>query len=188
MMRRIFNVVIAMILLVLSVIPMCIIAIIIKLSTPGPILFIQERVGYKGRVFRLYKFRSMYHNVEDLNPSWTMHNDPRITPVGKMLRRTRLDELPQFINVLLGHMNVVGPRPEQPKIAEQLRTSIIDYDIRHSTLPGITGLAQIRLPSDTTVSDARQKLAVDKEYIQSQSVITDLRIMFRTPTIMFRIR
>ncbi len=83
---------------------------------------------------------------------------------------------------------MVGPRPEQVKIAEELRTKLVDYDVRHSTLPGITGLAQVKLPSDRTVSDARQKLAVDKEYIQSQSVITDLRIMFRTPTIMFRIR
>lgn len=186
-MRRLFNVIIAMVLLVLSVIPMCIIAVIIKLTSPGPVLFIQERVGYKGRIFRLYKFRSMYHD-EQVTPTWTMHNDPRITPFGRFLRKTRLDEMPQFINVILGHMNVVGPRPEQVKIAEELRTKLVDYDVRHSTLPGITGLAQVKLPSDRTVSDARQKLAVDKEYIQSQSVITDLRIMFRTPTIMFRIR
>jgi lipopolysaccharide/colanic/teichoic acid biosynthesis glycosyltransferase len=128
----------------------------------------------------------MYH-TETPHASWTTNDDPRITPFGKFLRKTRLDEMPQFINVFLGHMNIVGPRPEQPIIAKQLNANVENYNIRHSTLPGITGLAQIQLPSDRTVSDVRQKLAVDLEYIKSQSVWNDLKIMLKTPGIMFRI-
>lgn len=196
--RRILNVMVACILLLLFLVPMMVIATLIKITSRGPVLHIQERVGYKGRIFRIYKFRSMYHGLYAdgyhidprlnlIGEHWTVPNDPRVTPVGRWLRKMRLDELPQFVNVLLGHMNVVGPRPEQPRIVNRLRVTIDGYDIRHDTLPGITGLAQISLPSDKTISDVRQKLAVDQEYIKTQSVITDLKIMFKTPGIMFRI-
>jgi lipopolysaccharide/colanic/teichoic acid biosynthesis glycosyltransferase len=196
--RRIFNVIVACILFILFLIPMLIIAILIKATSRGPILYIQERVGYKGRIFRIYKFRSMYDGlyadgyhidprIKITGEHWTTLNDPRITPIGLWLRKTRLDELPQFINVLLGHMNVVGPRPEQPRTAEYLSTTLEGYDQRHDTLPGITGLAQIKLPADKRISDVRAKLAVDQEYIKSQSVLTDLKIMCKTPSIMFRI-
>jgi lipopolysaccharide/colanic/teichoic acid biosynthesis glycosyltransferase len=196
--RRLFNVLIACILLLLFAIPMVIIAILIKATSRGPVLYIQERVGYKGRIFRIYKFRSMYDGLYADSPHvdvrlrktgeyWAIPSDPRITPIGGFLRKTRLDELPQFINVLLGHMNVVGPRPEQPRTAEYLSTTLEGYDQRHETLPGITGLAQITLPADKRISDVRAKLVIDQEYIKSQSVLTDLKIMFKTPGIMFRI-
>ena len=197
-MRRAFNIIVACVLMLLFLIPMVIIAICVKVTSPGPILYIQERVGYKGRIFRIYKFRTMYDGFYADNPHvdarlrktgefWAIPSDPRITRVGGFLRKTRLDELPQFINVLLGHMNVVGPRPEQPRTVEYLRTTIEGYDQRLDTLPGITGLAQIKLPADKRISDVRAKLAVDQEYIKSQSVLTDLKIMCKTPSIMFRI-
>lgn len=187
MSRRLFNLIITFILFGLFIIPMVIISILIRLTSDGPVLYIQERVGYNGRIFRIYKFRTMYHGIP-VDETWTTPNDPRITNIGKFLRKTRLDELPQFVNVLMGHMNIVGPRPEQPKIVENLRMKLDGYDERHTTLPGITGLAQIRLPFDKTISDVRRKLAVDREYIKTQSVITDLKIMFKTPGVMFRIR
>ena len=197
-MRRAFNIIVACVLILLFLIPILIIAICVKVTSPGPILYIQERVGYKGRIFRIYKFRSMYDGLYADGPHvdvrlrktgefWAIPSDPRITPIGGFLRKTRLDELPQFINVLLGHMNVVGPRPEQPRTAEYLRTTLEGYDQRHDTLPGITGLAQIKLPADKRISDVRAKLVVDQEYIKTQSVLTDLKIMFKTPGIMFRI-
>jgi lipopolysaccharide/colanic/teichoic acid biosynthesis glycosyltransferase len=168
---------------------MMIIAIAIKLTSKGPILFIQERVGYKGRIFRIYKFRTMYDGFYSYyDQSWSSPNDPRVTSVGTFLRRTRLDELPQLFNVLLGHMNVVGPRPEQPTIAQNLQRELKGYEHRHDTLPGITGLAQVRLPYDRTISDVRRKLAVDMEYIQTQSVLNDLKIMVKTPGVMFRVQ
>jgi lipopolysaccharide/colanic/teichoic acid biosynthesis glycosyltransferase len=182
-----FNWLVALGLLVVFSVPMLLISIAIKLTSRGPVLYIQERVGYKGRIFRIYKFRSMYHDVE-VDETWSMANDPRITSIGKFLRRTRLDELPQLANVLVGHMNVVGPRPEQPKIANKLRKTLQGYDDRHNTLPGITGLSQIKLPYDKTISDVRRKLVVDKEYIKTQSVINDLKIMCKTPSTMFRIK
>lgn len=196
--RRFVNILVACVLLVVFMIPMLIIALLIKATSPGPILYVQERVGYKGRIFRIYKFRSMYDGLYADSPHvdarlrktgeyWAIPSDPRITPIGGLLRKTRLDELPQFINVLLGHMNVVGPRPEQPRTAEYLSTTLEGYNQRHDTLPGITGLAQIKLPADKRISDVRAKLAVDHEYIKTQSVWNDLKIMFKTPGIMFRI-
>lgn len=198
MSRRLFNVLVAFILLLLFIIPMLIIALLIKATSNGPVLYIQERVGYKGIIFRIYKFRTMYDGlyadgyhidprIKITGEHWTTPNDPRITPIGLWLRKTRLDELPQFVNVLLGHMNVVGPRPEQPRTAQYLTLTVEGYDERHNILPGITGLAQIQLPSDKRISDVRAKLAVDQEYIKTQSVLTDLKIMFKTPGIMFRI-
>lgn len=196
--RRLVNIIVACILLVVFMIPMLIIAITIKITSPGPILYIQERVGYKGRIFRIYKFRTMFDGLYADSPHvdvrlrktgeyWAIPSDPRITRIGGFLRKTRLDELPQFINVLLGHMNVVGPRPEQPRTAEYLSTTLEGYNQRHDTLPGITGLAQIKLPADKRISDVRAKLVIDQEYIKSQSVWNDLKIMVKTPGIMFRV-
>ncbi len=187
MIRRIFNWITAYVLTLLFIVPMMIIAIAIKLTSRGPILFIQERIGYKGRVFRIYKFRTMYDTFYT-DQHWTSPDDPRVTSIGKFLRRTRLDELPQLFNVLLGHMNVVGPRPEQPMVAQNLQRELNGYQHRHDTLPGITGLAQVRLPYDRTISDVRRKLAVDMEYIQTQSVLNDLKIMMKTPGVMFRVK
>jgi lipopolysaccharide/colanic/teichoic acid biosynthesis glycosyltransferase len=119
---------------------------------------------------------------------WASEDDNRITPIGKFLRKTRLDELPQFYNVVIGNMNVVGPRPEQPRIAVELGKTIDGYHDRMEVLPGITGLAQVTLPPDQTVNDVRNKLKLDKEYIRTQSVWTDLLIMMKTPIVMFRRR
>lgn len=184
--RRAFNWGIAILGLMVSIIPMLIVAVLIKVTTGGPAFYVQRRVGRNGTTFKMYKFCTMYavHNKQ----VWASENDNRITPIGKFLRRTRLDELPQFYNVVIGNMNVVGPRPEQPRIAVELGKTIDGYHDRMEVLPGITGLAQVTLPPDQTVDDVRNKLKLDKEYIRTQSVWTDLLIMMKTPIVMFRRR
>lgn len=184
--RRVFNWGIALLGLMVSIIPMLIVAVLIKVTTGGPAFYVQRRVGRNGTTFKMYKFCTMYatHNKQ----VWASEDDNRITPIGKFLRKTRLDELPQFYNVVIGNMNVVGPRPEQPRIAVELGKTIDGYHDRMEVLPGITGLAQVTLPPDQTVNDVRNKLKLDKEYIRTQSVWTDLLIMMKTPIVMFRRR
>ncbi len=182
--RRAFNWFTAMFGLAISIIPMILIATTIKVTTGGPVFYTQRRVGRNGRLFKMYKFRTM-HQTHD-KQVWATENDSRITPIGHWLRKTRLDELPQFYNVIVGHMNIVGPRPEQPKIVIQLGREIDGYHDRNDVLPGITGLAQVTLPPDQTVSDVRKKLELDRQYITNQSVMNDVRIMIKTPMVMFR--
>ena len=181
--RRTFNMFVAIMGLCITIIPMLLIALLIRITTGGPALYVQTRVGRKGKLFKIYKFRTMY-SVNSAQV-WATENDTRITPIGNFLRKTRLDELPQFVNVVLGNMNVVGPRPEQPEIAQQLRKLIKGYGKRTEVLPGITGLAQITLPPDQTVEDVQKKLELDKQYIANQSILNDFWIMMKTPIVMF---
>lgn len=163
-------------------------AIAVKLTSPGPALFSQERVGRDGRLFTLFKFRSMYVDAESrTGPVWATEDDPRITGAGKFMRKTRLDELPQLFNVLAGSMSLIGPRPERQVFVDDLAEQIPYFRQRHIVKPGLTGWAQINYPYGNTVEDARQKLQYDLFYIKYQSFLFDLSILFNTiKTILLR--
>jgi lipopolysaccharide/colanic/teichoic acid biosynthesis glycosyltransferase len=155
--------------------------LLVRLTSAGPALYSQTRVGRGGRVFTLYKIRSMVHDCESLTgPRWSLPGDPRITAVGRLLRRLHLDELPQLFNVLRGEMSLVGPRPERPEIVKRLRVSVPGYDRRHAVKPGITGFAQIHLPPDTCVRSVKNKLAYDLFYIRHRSLRMELYILAAT--------
>jgi sugar transferase (PEP-CTERM system associated) len=166
--------------LVASAPVMALIAVAIKLDSPGPVLFRQVRVGRDGRRFVLKKFRSMRINAEENGPVWAMVDDPRVTRVGKWLRTTRLDELPQLINVLVGEMSFIGPRPERPVFVNRLREQIPFYGQRFSVKPGITGWAQVRYRYGSSVEDALEKLQYDLYYIKNLSVFLDLLILLNS--------
>jgi len=200
---RVLNVVVAGLGLVLIAPLMAVIAVLVKFSSPGPVLYHQPRVGidrrrgrasaeevsrrsrdFGGRIFKIYKFRTMRQDLGEAAQVWASATDPRITRVGAVLRRYRLDELPQLWNVLLGDMNIVGPRPEQPEIFHDLRSQVTAYQKRQRVLPGITGLAQVSHPYDQCLEDVRQKVRYDLEYIHRRSLGEDLRIMARTLPVM----
>jgi sugar transferase (PEP-CTERM system associated) len=175
------SVLVALVLSVLTLPLIPIIAILIKISSPGPILYRQQRVGLRGRVFHCYKFRTMRSDAEaDSGPTWASDEDPRITKVGKFLRSTRLDEIPQLWNVLRGDMEFVGPRPERPEFIEWLTKEIPYYQIRHTVPPGITGWAQVCYKYGNTVEDSKEKLRYDLYYIKNASLGLDLMILFQT--------
>lgn len=179
--RRFFAILAAAVLLliVLPVIPFVILAI--KLDSPGAVLYRQKRVGFGGRGFYCYKFRTMRQDAEaDTGATWALDNDPRITTVGKFLRTTRLDEIPQLWCVLKGDMTFVGPRPERPEFVEMLAREIPYYPVRNAVLPGITGWAQVRYKYGNTVEDAKEKLQFDLYYIKNMSLGLDLTIVFQT--------
>ena len=171
----------AVVILVLASPVLLVTAIVIKLTAPGPVLYKQERVGKDGRTFKLLKFRSMVMSAEkDGKAVWAMKNDPRVTPVGKVIRKFRIDEFPQLINVLLGDMAIVGPRPERPEFVERLAREIPFYDHRHLVPPGITGWAQVVYPYGATVEEAREKLRYDLYYIKNMSIFFDAMIVLST--------
>jgi lipopolysaccharide/colanic/teichoic acid biosynthesis glycosyltransferase len=195
--RRVFNIVAALVLLVLTAPLMAGIALAIRLTSPGPILFSQWRVGIDrrrpgdnlhngrrrfdtgGRLFRIYKFRTMrVQNGDD--QVWATPDDERVTPLGRLLRKYRLDELPQLVNVLRGEMNVVGPRPEQPVIFTDLRSKLEGYALRQRVLPGITGWAQVNHNYDQCLEDVRTKVDYDLEYLREASIARDAGILLRT--------
>ncbi|MGH7607885.1 MAG: sugar transferase [Gemmatimonadales bacterium] len=202
--RRALNVTVAALGLVVAAPVLAAIALAIKLTSPGPVFYTQTRVGLNrrrmptsgnhrgpdvgGKLFTIYKFRTMTvngHGPNDPGEVWATPNDPRVTRLGRMLRRYRLDELPQLVNVLRGDMDVVGPRPEQPAIFRRLREEIYLYPERQRVRPGITGWAQVNQQYDRSVDDVRRKVAFDLEYIQRRSVREDLLIMLRTlPVVM----
>ena len=201
--RRALNVAVALVGLVIAAPVMAVVALLIRLTSPGPVLFLQTRVGLDrrdpkaagngrrqldlgGKPFRIYKFRTMYVQ-QKTEQVWARPDDPRITPVGRVLRKYRLDELPQLLNVLLGDMNMVGPRPEQPNIVTDLQQQITSYKLRHKVRPGITGWAQINHHYDRSIEDVRRKVSLDLEYIGRQSFTEDLKIMLRTvPVVVLR--
>jgi sugar transferase (PEP-CTERM system associated) len=157
------------------------ISLLIKVDSPGPILFKQKRLGENEKHFLLYKFRTMQDNAESRSgPVWTQENDPRITKVGSVLRKTRLDELPQLYNVFKGNMSLIGPRPERPEFIEKLKEIIPYYSERHFAKPGITGWAQIKYPYGASVEDALEKLRYDLYYVKNISISLDLLIFFET--------
>ncbi len=177
--KRMFDIVFSAIVLILSLPLFLILAVIVKLSSPGPVFFVQERVGLDRRLFKLIKFRTM--TVQDKNVSdttWGGKNDARVTPVGKFLRKTSLDELPQFLNVLKGDMSVVGPRPERPHFVQKFKKTYDRYMLRHSAKAGITGWAQILgYRGDTSIE---KRIEADIYYIENWSLLFDVLIILRT--------
>jgi lipopolysaccharide/colanic/teichoic acid biosynthesis glycosyltransferase len=199
---RALNVTVALVAMVLLSPIYLLVALAVKLTSPGPVIYSQVRVGvdrrygkrstherrttdHGGKPFMMYKFRSMRADAEKNGHAvWAMKRDPRVTLIGRVLRRTRLDELPQLYNVLRGDMNIVGPRPERPTIFADLRATIPEYPMRQRVKPGITGWAQINQSYDACVDDVRKKVKYDLEYVQRQSVVEDLRIMSMTVPVM----
>jgi lipopolysaccharide/colanic/teichoic acid biosynthesis glycosyltransferase len=154
---------------------------LVRLTSRGPAIYTQTRVGQSGRVFTFYKIRTMYHNCESqTGPRWSSPGDQRITPIGRIFRKLHLDELPQLWNVLRGDMSLIGPRPERPEIVAKLRQSVSGYDRRHAIKPGITGFAQIHLPPDTCIRSVKNKLVYDLFYIRHRSLGMELYILFAT--------
>jgi sugar transferase (PEP-CTERM system associated) len=179
--KRLFDVTLASVGLILSSPLMALAAIAIKVESRGPILFRQPRSGQNGCVFILNKFRSMREDAEEeTGPVWAQQRDPRVTRVGALLRRTRLDELPQLLNVLLGHMSFIGPRPERPEFVQGLQKEIPYYMKRLSVKPGITGWAQVKYPYGASVEDSLEKLQYDLYYIKNLSLFLDLLILLNT--------
>jgi lipopolysaccharide/colanic/teichoic acid biosynthesis glycosyltransferase len=229
--RRALNVLVAALILGAVLPVMLLIALLIKLTSPGPVIFRQLRVGLDrrqrlegsgpvkqgypeeaepragptglvgeserwaqrgddagGRLFFMLKFRTMIVQPEGSEQVWASEGDPRITPLGHFLRKYRLDELPQLVNVLADDMNIVGPRPEQPRIFHDLRGKITEYPVRQCVRPGITGLAQVNHGYDRSLDDVRQKLLYDIKYVEDRSPLVDLQIMARTvPVMLFRV-
>ena len=182
--KRLMDISLSLVMLLLAVIPMAVIAIVIKLDSKGPVFYKQERVGRYGCVFDVYKFRSMRQDAEaQSGPVLAGEDDPRITRAGRVLRAMRLDELPQLINVLKGDMSIVGPRPERPFFVEQFRAEMPEYEYRHNVRPGITGMAQVNGKYNTTVYD---KLVYDLMYVQRCDIFTDLVILVQTVRVLFQ--
>lgn len=161
----------------------------VKLTSRGPAIYSQTRVGLRGRNYKVYKFRSMYVDAEaNTGAVWATRDDPRITPVGRWLRKLRIDELPQFFNVLRGEMAIVGPRPERPEFVAALSEKIPFYGRRHAVMPGITGWAQINYKYGDTMEDTITKLEYDLYYIKHMSMSLDFYIMFQTAKVMLLLR
>jgi lipopolysaccharide/colanic/teichoic acid biosynthesis glycosyltransferase len=205
--RRSLNFLVALVAVIALLPVMLIVAVLVWLTSPGPVLYTQVRVGLDrrqtarrsqnhrrernlgGRPFTIYKFRTMRVDAEHQSGAvWAQQSDPRVTPIGRLLRQYRLDELPQLFNVLKGDMNIVGPRPERPTIFAELREHIAEYPLRQRTKPGITGLAQINHHYDRSLEDVRTKVHYDLEYIRRQSVAEDVRIMLKTVPVILRRR
>ena len=179
--KRVFDLAMSGILLICAAPLLALLAVLIKLDSKGPVFYWQERVGRGGKLYRLHKLRTMRKDAEQLSgPVWATRKDPRVTRVGAVLRKTRLDEIPQVFAVFRGHMSFVGPRPERAFFVQQLKTQIPFYGMREAVKPGITGWAQIRYPYGSSVEDARAKLEYDLYYVQHQSLFLDLAICFHT--------
>jgi sugar transferase (PEP-CTERM system associated) len=178
--RRLLSLTVSFIALVICLpfIPLIILAV--RLSSPGPIFFSQSRVGQRGRLFTVYKFRTMRKDAEAQGAVWAAKDDPRVTPIGRFMRNTRLDEIPQLWNVLRGDMAFVGPRPERPEFVQWLSREIPFYDLRHMIRPGITGWAQVRYRYGASLEETKRKLEYDLYYVKHQSIGLDLLIMFET--------
>lgn len=204
--NRAMNIALAGIGLVLAAPVMLVFAVLVRLTSKGPIFYTQARVGLDrrrsvppgsaydrrtrdlgGRPFMILKFRSMRTDAETNGAVWAAKHDARVTPIGRVMRKYRIDELPQLINVLRGDMNIVGPRPERPSIFSRLCDDIAEYPLRQRARPGITGLAQVNQAYDTSIDDVRTKVGYDLQYIERQGVTEDLIIMARTvPVMIFR--
>lgn len=182
--KRVFDVVTSLALLAVASPIMLVTAIAIKLESKGPLIYRQERVGLAGKTFMCLKFRSMCNDAEkDGVAVWATKNDARVTRVGRFIRKTRIDELPQLISVLKGEMSMVGPRPERPSFVAQLRDQIPFYDVRHSVKPGVTGWAQVRYAYGASVEDALHKHQYDLYYVKNNSLFLDLLVIFETVSV-----
>ena len=180
--KRLFDILLSILGIIVSLIPMIIIAILIKCDTPGPILFFQERLGKNGKQFRIIKFRSMYIDAEVDGAKWAEKDDERVTKFGKFLRNSRFDELPQLFNILIGQMSFVGPRPERKVFYDEFSLYIEGFEQRLAVIPGLTGFAQINGGYDLL---PEEKIIFDIEYIKSRSVFMDLKLILETALIVF---
>ena len=179
--KRVFDILCSVVLILLAAPIMVVTAIAIKLESQGPVFYRQDRVGANNKTFKVSKFRSMGTDAEkDGKPRWAAAQDDRVTRVGLIIRRLRVDELPQLFNVLTGDMSLVGPRPERPFFVEQLTNEIPYYAVRHSIKPGVTGWAQVRYQYGSTIEDAQEKLQYDLYYVKNHSLFLDCVILFET--------
>ncbi len=183
--KRLFDIVFSIIGLIVTGVLFPFVALGIKITSPGPIFYKQKRVGKNGKIFTLYKFRTMIKSAEINGPQWAVKNDSRITSFGKFLRSTHLDEFPQFFNILKGDISFVGPRPERPEFVERLKREIPFYDIRHLVKPGLTGWAQIKYKYGASVDEAKEKLKYELYYLKHRSFIFDLGIILKTIRYLF---
>lgn len=175
--KRAFDVVSCGCALIVLAIPIALIAVKIKLESPGPVIYSQRRVGKDGKIFNVYKFRSMYTDAEARGARWAAGDDPRVTPFGKFMREKRIDEIPQFWNIVKGNMSLIGPRPERPAFCQEFEKRIHGWNYRTSVRPGLSGLAQVMggynlLP--------KEKVVLDLEYIEHRSIVVDLKIILKT--------
>ncbi len=183
--KRVFDLAMAAVMAVPALPLMLLLSILIKSTSPGPVIFSQERVGFRNRIFTLYKLRTMIDHAEDQSgPVFSTEEDDRVTPVGRFLRATRLDELPQIYNVLRGDLSIVGPRPERPYFVQLFQEEMPEYNLRHLVKPGITGLAQV---AGHYATNTRDKLRYDLYYVSDYSLLMDFRIVLLTiPTLINR--
>jgi lipopolysaccharide/colanic/teichoic acid biosynthesis glycosyltransferase len=171
----------ALVLLVLSAPVIFLAMVLVKLGSRGPWIYCQKRLGLDGKIFTIYKIRTMYQDSErDCGPTWCTPGDPRVTPIGRLLRACHLDELPQLFNVLKGEMSLVGPRPERPEFLEPLERDLPGYRRRLAVRPGLTGLAQVQQPPDTDVFSVRRKLSYDLYYVEQMNPWLDFRLILGT--------
>jgi len=182
--KRAIDITVSSTILLLTSPLLALVAVAIRLDSPGPFLFHQRRLGFSGNIIEILKFRTMQVRRDSEVERWARRNDPRVTRIGYWLRRTHVDEIPQLVNVLKGEMSLIGPRPEQPAIAEELRLAIPFYDIRSSIKPGLTGWAQVNASYAASLAAARQKLAYDLYYMKNQSLGLDLVIIMKTVRVM----
>ena len=182
--KRLLDVVVSAVGLAVLVPFLALIALLIRVDSPGSIFYRQVRVGLRGRPYMIWKFRSMRQDAEKSGPRWAQANDPRISRVGWWLRKTRIDEFPQLVNVLAGDMSLVGPRPERPVFVQDLRTVIPYYDIRHTVRPGMTGWAQVKFRYGASREDSHTKLQYDLYYVKNLSLLLDVKILTHTIRVM----
>ncbi len=184
--KRAFDIVTSIVGIIMTIPLVPIIAVLTKLDDGGPVFYSQTRVGQRGKPFTLHKFRTMRVGAESKVAVWATKDDPRVTRIGRLLRRTRLDELPQFYNILLGQMSVVGPRPERPTLVDTLTEEIAYYNERHLVKPGLTGWAQIGFRYGASIEDAKRKLQFDLYYVKNMGIELDLMILLRTMGVFVR--
>lgn len=178
--KRIFDLSLALVVGIPALPVMLVSALIVKLESPGPVIYSQLRVGENQKEYSVYKFRSMRNDAEKSGAQWAVENDPRVTKFGNFMRKTRIDELPQIWNVLKGEMSFIGPRPERRVFIEQIEKEVPNYNVRHCVKPGLTGWAQVMYPYGASIEDAKHKLEYDLYYIKYQNLYLDLIIMFKT--------
>jgi exopolysaccharide biosynthesis polyprenyl glycosylphosphotransferase len=184
--KRLIDIVFGLVLGIITIIIFPIIALLIKIDSPGPVFYTQHRIGKDEKEFKLVKFRSMINDAEKNGAVWAQKNDTRITRVGKIIRKTLIDELPQFINIIKGEISLIGARPERLEFVKKLEKEIPFYNIRHLAKPGLTGWAQINFKYGNTISDALEKLQYELYYIKNRSLLLDLRIILKTINIILK--
>ncbi|MBQ2730645.1 MAG: sugar transferase [Clostridia bacterium] len=180
--KRCFDVLFSALALLVFLLPMLVISLCIKCDSRGPVFFLQDRLGKDGRPFSVYKFRTMVVGAEKHGPQWAAKDDDRCTRVGRILRKSRLDELPQFLNILFGHMSLVGPRPERAYFYDKFETYIHGFKNRLAVTPGLTGLAQVNGGYEL---EPEEKILYDMQYIREQSLWLDLKLIFKTVKLVF---